>query len=89
MDLYWVEVCLSVVKVGQTGDIVCQNGVKGLSGVTVERSGIIVGLWVIVFVYEIIVCQTGHFFGQTGIIVGISGVLDSKLKWHHIRSQAV
>ena len=58
MDLYWVEVGLSVVKVGQTGDIVCQNGVKeGLSGVTVERSGIIVGqIWVIVFLYEIIVC---------------------------------
>ena len=72
MDLYWVEVCLFVVKVGQTGDIVCQ------SGVTVQRSGIIVGqIWVIVFLYEIIVCQTGHFFGQTGVIVGISGVLVS------------
>ena len=55
------------------------------TGVTVERSGIIVGqIWVIVFLYEIIVCQTGHFFGQTGVIVGIFWGL-SELKWHHIR----
>ena len=73
MDLYWVEVCLSFVNVGQTGDIVCQNGVKeGLSGVTVERSGIIVGqIWALFW----------SNWGHSGYFWGLS-----ELKWHHIRS---